>query len=146
MANTRFIRAEVKHRIVELISAPDGVEVLRNEPKNWMLDQIFLADTVGTVSYPAQARGLIPRDDEFSIVVVCVRNSPGDTAEQAETGCQEYGEAVMAAITEHPTLDDMAGVFDATISAVDGPDCLPTAEGYGAVMTVTVDVHTRITL
>lgn len=148
MSNRRFIRAECKQRIVELISAPDGVEVLRNEPRDWQQNGIFLADTVGTVSYPAQAWGLIPRDDEFSIIVVCVRNEPGDTAEQAEESCQEYGEAVMDAVTsgDGPTLNDLEGVFDATISSVDGPNPFPTAEGYAAVMTVTVDVHTRITL
>ena len=145
---TRFIRSECKQRIVELISANTDADVLRNEPKNWMQNGVFLADTIGTVSYPAQAAGYIPRDDEFSIVVVCVRNEPGDTAEQAEEGCQEYGEAVMAAVTADtgPTLDDLDGVFDATVSNVDGPDCLPTAEGFMAVMTVTIDVHTRITL
>lgn len=143
-----FIRSDVRTRLVELIEPPDGIEVLRNEPRAWQQNGIFLADTVGTVSYPAQAAGYIPRDDQFSIIVVCVRNEPGDEPEQAETACQEYGEAVMDAVTSGtgPTLGDLAGVFDATISSVDGPDVAPTAEGYMAVMTVTVDVHTRITL
>jgi len=146
--NTYIIRDECQERLVELISAPDGVEVLDNEPRDWMQDGIFVADTVGTISYPVQAYGLIPRDDEFSIVVVCVARHPADTAREAKARVQSYAQAVMEAVSvgTGPTLGDLPGAFDATISNVDGPDALPAAEGYAAVMTVTVDVHTRITL
>lgn len=147
---TTFVRAEVRQRLVDLIDAelPDGMKCLRNEPREFEADQVWLADTIGNVDYVAFAAGLIPRDDQFSIIVVCTGSDDGETTSSAEAKVQTYAEAVMTAVTAAtgPTLDGLDGVLAATVSAVDGPDTVPAGEGYASAMTVTIDVHTRITL
>jgi hypothetical protein len=146
---TEFIRSASRQRLTELIGAalPGDMECLRNEPREWADDQVWLADTIGNVDYPASA-GNVPRDDAFTVVVVCQSAGDGETAASAEAKVESYASAVMAAVTVNPIgyspLGGLVGVLAVTVSAVDGPDVVPSGEGYEAVMTVAVEIQTRI--
>lgn len=144
-----FIRAECRAWLVEAIADQlDGVTVTRNEPRDWPDETVWLADTIGAVDYPAVGASL-PRQDDFSVIVVCACTRPGDDPAEAEARAQQLADAVMAAVSPHPQTAPPAGgidgVLDVTVAGVDGPDLAIAPEGYGAVMTVTVEFRTRIT-
>ena len=149
---TGFIRHQCRAALVDLIreqiTDPD-VDVYRNEPREWTDQVVWLADTVGSIDYEVMGANL-PRDDRFTVIVVCQAVSPGDDSAQAEERVQGFADSVMAAVSQAPTaydpVDGMDGVISVTVANVDGPDTTPAPEGYGAVMTVAVEFHTRIVL
>ncbi len=146
-----FVRAECRQALVELITArvnDTTVLVARDEPREYLDRNIILGDTVGDITYPAMAPTL-PRTDEFTIVIGCDAHIPGDDPAAADQAVQQLASAVMAAVSINPVafnpLDGLVdGVIDVTIGSVDGPSTVPTAEGYGSVMTVAVTIRTRI--
>jgi hypothetical protein len=146
-----FVRAECRQALKDLIEdeVSFGVTVLRNEPREFSDIMIWLSDTIGSVDYPASATNL-PRDDVFTIVVVCRAYEPGDEADEAETRVQELANNVMSAVSTDPTVAYsplgglVEGVIQAIVASVDGPDCFPGPEGYEAVMLVSIEIQTRI--
>lgn len=141
-----FVRSTCRQWLLERIrdQAPSAAAVLRNEPREILDQSIYLGDTTGTVDYPVFAPNL-PRQDDFTVIVVCEAFYAADDAGEAEARCEALAQAVMDAVSANPqdTLE-INGSIDVTISNVDGPDPVPTPEGYGAVMTVAVDFRTRI--
>lgn len=148
---TGFVRAQCRTALAALIRAriPDeSVLVSRNEPRELLDRNIVLSDVVGNVDYPVSGSNL-PRDDAFTVIVSCDAFVPGDDAEAAELAVQTLATAVMAAVAINPVAYDpldglVDGVQTVLVGAVNGPDVVPAAEGFGAVMTVAIDFHTRI--
>lgn len=147
-----FVRRQCRMVLADLIAAElgDGVAVSRNQPREFSDQLVWLADTTGSVNYPAMGNNL-PRDDIFTVVVVCQSHMPGDSPDEAEERVESYAAAVMAAVSVAPTTYDplgggVDGLIMVTVANVDGPDSVPAAEGYGAIMAVSVEFHTRIVL
>lgn len=123
----------------------DDVHVSRNEPRDLTDLAIWLGDTTGQVDYPVVGRGL-PRQDTFTVLVVCSVIWPGDEAYEAEERCEVLATAVLDAVSGDPHVPlDVIGLIDVSVSSVDGPDVVPAAEGFAAVMTVAVQFNVRIT-
>lgn len=140
-----FARSACRRWLLDEITAvtPAGV-VTRNEPRDLADEAIWLADTTGTVDYPVSGRNL-PRQDTFTVLVVCACTVAGDDPSEAEERVEVLASAVLAAVSGDPhAAVPVTGVIDIRVGAVDGPDPVPTAEGYGAVMTVAVEFDTRI--
>ncbi len=142
-----FNRSEARRWLVDAITlaASDDVQVTRNEPRDLTDLCIWLGDTTGTVDYPVSGRNL-PRQDTFTVIVTCSAIIPGDDPADAEQRCEDLAAAVLEAVSGDPHAPvEVTGLIDVVVTAVDGPDVVPVAEGYAGLMTVAVQFDVRIT-
>lgn len=145
-----LVRAQVKTRIAEILSSATGIPVYRAFPPDTPDELIWLAATQGGLEYAVMGTNL-PRDDKFSVVVVCMSFKPGDTPDEAEARVEEIASTVIIELAENVRLDDEYtdefSIFDALITAVDGPDAMPgpDGEGWDAFVRISIDIHLRIT-
>jgi hypothetical protein len=147
---TFLVRAQVKTRIAEILGNASGVPVYRAFPPDVPDELIWLASTMGGLEYNVLGTNL-PRDDKFSVVVVCMCFKPGDSPEEAEARVEEIASTVIVELADNVRLDDETSdefsIFDALITSVDGPDAMPgpDGEGWDAFVRLTIDIHLRIT-
>jgi hypothetical protein len=144
------VRSQIKARLTELLSVATGVPVFRAFPPSVPDELIWLASTTGGLEYLVMGSNL-PRDDKFSVVVVCMSFKPGDTPEQAEDRVEQIASAVVITLADNVRLDDEFAdeftVFDAVVTSIDGPDAMPgpDGEGWDAFVRLSIDIHLRIT-
>lgn len=145
-----LVRSQVKTRIAELLSLASGVEVFRSFPPRVPDEVIWFDSTQGGLEYAVMGTNL-PRDDKFTVTLMCMSFKPGDTPEQAEERAEEIASTVILTLGDNTRLDDDISdefsIFDALVTAVDGPDAQPgpSGEGWDAFVRVSVDIHLRIT-
>ena len=142
-----FVRSAARQWLLdEICSHLDATAtVTRNEPRELADVSVWLGDTTGQVTYPVVGRGL-PRQDTFTTLVICSVIWPADDPGEAEQRVQSLASGVLTAVSGDPHLDvDIDGVIDVTVTSVDGPDVVPAAEGFGAVMALSIQFDVRIT-
>ncbi len=144
------MRAQIKTRIQDLLTDASAVPVFRGFPPAPPDELIWLSSTQGGLEYAVMGANL-PRDDRFTVTVIAMSWRAGDDPGEAEQRVEEIGSTIVTALADETRLDDDESdefsIFDALISTVDGPDCMPgpDGEGWDAFMRINVDIHLRIT-
>lgn len=145
---TTTIRWALIGQLVDLFRQHDsigGCQVYRLPPGN--LDEhaemIFPIKAGSTVRVPTMKPGRLARDDNQSIEWVVIITGAED--EDALMSRLDELEAVIDDVfADDSALGSLDGVISAQVTATDLAEVSPSPAGFGAQLTVTTEIHTRL--
>lgn len=149
MAETS-IRVAVRSALLAALQAHDdltGVQVERMYPGDAIeRDTVYLGATrPSTADIPTMKAGRKQLNDEFVIDIHIEARRPNQTAEEAETRCEELMATVEDVLLEDTSLGGIDGLLWATPTGErNGPDPYPTKEGAVAYARSAVECKTRL--
>jgi hypothetical protein len=151
-----IIRHAAKVRIRQLIEdriADASVAVLlAPTAREAQLDTIYLGTTTGETVVPVVRSGRKVYDDAFTVDVwLLTAGEMHATYEASGARLEELVNAVHDTLAESwwlqetPGGEALPGVYEATVSFVEGPDAVPDSQFPSMVAHMTVTIKTRVT-
>jgi hypothetical protein len=141
-------RSRVRRKLRDLLAARLGnVRCDYSPPVDGLEDlHVFFAGVTGEVDYPTSRAGTFQRDDDFDVTVWFRAHVPGDR----DGGESDVAVEALFAHLEHVMADTpgpglgVAGVQQAVLSEVNGPEPLRTEVGHESWIEARVAVSARL--
>lgn len=144
---TRTIRSTVADRLIATVrqELPD-VDVLEGATVDHPAEFVMLLEIVGDEhNTPTSKAGRLHRNDDFTLRWIIWVATPGLTATEARSRCEELARTIDDAVANDATLSGIAGLLWCGVSQFDGPETTPGPEGFRSEAAVEVGCRTRLT-
>lgn len=147
MTATSPVRSIVKSALVDALrnhSLLQGVDVFTGWPGESLgREAVWISRTSGQITYPFMMAGRKTRDDEFTVTVMFMAGSPGNTIEEADARVEVLWSALDDVFANDQTLSVDGAVWTLEGATVEGPTGEFTDEGAVSFIQAEIEVKAR---